>query len=158
MARFGAEIGRALRHARRERGFTLRDLERASHGRFKPSSVAGYERGERSISLDRFCELVGFYGIPPDRLLADILTHIAPQGRQELVIDLDRLILILGEEGERVAAFVQNVKAQRGDHLTDVITLRSGDLEALAMASHMKPSALLSKLLPALRGPKPEAR
>ena len=122
-----------------------------SGGRFKPSVIGGYERGERSISLARFVELANFYGVPPDRLLGEVLAEIAPEARTEVVIDVNKLTLILGEEGRAVAEFVHRVKMQRGDYLTDVITLRSGDLEALSLATGESPPALLRKLRPAIR-------
>lgn len=140
-----------LRSARRARGLTLRDVTSGSHGRFKPSVLGAYERGERSISLVRFCELAQTYGIPPDRLLADVLARLDPAGRQEIAIDLNRLTLIPGQEGKVVAEFVHRLKSQRGDYMTDVITLRSGDLEAISLASSQTPNTLLRTLEPALR-------
>ena len=50
----GEEVGRALRRARLARGLTLRQVGERSLGAFKPTAVAGYERGERAISLKRF--------------------------------------------------------------------------------------------------------
>src|SRR4029450_4234306 len=80
------EIGRALRRARRARGLTLRELTRQSAGRFKATSVAGYERGERTISVERFCELCVLYGVAPQVVLGDIL--LAVGGGSEREIDL----------------------------------------------------------------------
>ncbi len=77
-------MGRTLRRARAARGLTLKEVASASGGRFSSTAVAGYERGERNISLQRFCELADFYGIEPERLLADAL-H--PDDR-ERVVDL----------------------------------------------------------------------
>ena len=151
MERFTVEVGRALRRARKTRGLTLRELLRTSLGRFKPSSVAGYERGERAISLERFCELAEFYGITADRLLTEVLQNLAPEVRAELVIDLDRLTLMVDEEGSRLAEFVEEIQVRRGDRSTRVVTLRSGDLESIALGAHVKPDALLTKLAPALR-------
>jgi transcriptional regulator with XRE-family HTH domain len=76
--------GQALRRARISEGLTLRDVGERSNGAFKPTAVAGYERGERNISLQRFCELALFYGIEPERLLAKAL-HPVDRG---LVVDL----------------------------------------------------------------------
>ena len=151
MERFTVEVGRALRRARKTRGLTLKELLRTSHGRFKPSSVAGYERGERAISLERFCELAEFYGIPADRLLTEVLQNLAPEARVELMIDLDRLTLVVDEEGSRLAEFVEEIQVRRGDRSTRVVTLRSGDLESIALGARVKPDALLTKLAPALR-------
>lgn len=115
--------------------------------------MAGYERGERAISLERFWELAGFYGVPADRLLADVLARLGPEGRRELVIDLERLMLVVDDEGSRVQEFVEEVRTKRRERQAEIITLRSGDLEALALASHLKPRALMAKLLPAVRKP-----
>jgi len=47
-------------------------------------AVAGYERAERKISLQRFCELANFYGVEPERLLSEALHPNDP----DLVVDL----------------------------------------------------------------------
>jgi transcriptional regulator with XRE-family HTH domain len=76
--------GGALRRARIARGLTLREVGIQSEGRFTPTAVAGYERGERNISVRRFCELTVFYGIEPERPLAEALHP----GDGESVVDL----------------------------------------------------------------------
>ena len=83
----GDRVGRALRRARKSQGLTLRDVGIRSGGTFTPTAVAGYERGERSISLERFCELATFYNVAPQVLLAEAL-H--PDDR-EPVVDLTPL-------------------------------------------------------------------
>lgn len=80
----GGDVGAALRRTRTARGLTLRDVGIRSGGAFTPTAVAGYERDERKISLERFCELAVFYGIEPERLLAEILHPDDP----ELIVDL----------------------------------------------------------------------
>ena len=82
------DVGSAMRRARLARGLTLREVGTKSRGVLTPTAVAGYERGERGISLQRFCDLATFYGIPPEQLLAEIL-HGVPT-RAEL-IDLTEL-------------------------------------------------------------------
>jgi transcriptional regulator with XRE-family HTH domain len=134
------EIGRALRRARLAQGLTLKQLAAASAGRFKPTSVAGYERGERSISVVRFCELCRVFRVPPDRLLAEILR--AAQADPELVIDLTHLERLEAAEGELLSGFVQQVASLRGSGDVDRITLRAGDVEVLASASGRRPDEL----------------
>ena len=150
--KFPEAIGRALRRARRDRGLTLDDVEVRSRGRFKRSAVGGYERGERQISLSRFCELAAVYNVSPGHLLTKALQQGA-QVPPVVVIDLARLSRIEDEDVWAVAQLVQDLKVQRGDLLTDVITLRAGDLEILATAFGEKSSRLLEKLRPALRKP-----
>jgi transcriptional regulator with XRE-family HTH domain len=82
----GEEVGHALRRARLARGLTLRQVGERSGGAFKPTAVAGYERAERTISLERFCQLCGFYGVAPAWLLAGILETI--DGGPDVLVDL----------------------------------------------------------------------
>ncbi len=154
MDRFPLEVGRALRRARRARGLSLRDVGRVSGSRFKPTSVAGYERGERAISLERFCELARLYGIAPERLLAQILRAV--DGKPPVVIDLTKVEGLTGPEGRIVSAFVEEVMALRGERPRETIVLRAGDLEVLATASGRRPGPFLEKIRSALRASGPE--
>jgi transcriptional regulator with XRE-family HTH domain len=121
--------GQVLRDVRRRKGLTLRDVGERSAGTFKPTSVAGYERGERAISLQRFCELAEFYGAQADRLLAEVLRR--HRGEADVVVDLPALERLEGREAKTVAAFVEEVRALRGDTASDV-RLRIGDLQVLS--------------------------
>jgi transcriptional regulator with XRE-family HTH domain len=148
MERFAAEIGRALRRARRERGLTLRQVAERSRDRFKPTSIAGYERGERSVSVERFSELSAIYGIPPDRLLADALRRWG--GRPEVAIDPTRVEGLREPEARLIADFVKEVLELRGEPRPESITLRAGDLEILATGSGRQPHELLEEIHDAL--------
>jgi transcriptional regulator with XRE-family HTH domain len=147
METFAQVVGQILRKARIERGLTLDDVWLRSAGRFKPSSVGGYERGERSISLDRFCLLAAFYAVPADRMLAAVLEQVNPEGREQLVIDLNELSQLQSSDAEWVSEYINNVLTERGD-LTDVVTLRSGDVEALGLLAGINPPAVLDRLQP----------
>jgi transcriptional regulator with XRE-family HTH domain len=143
------EIGRALREARRARGLTLRQAAERSGGRFRPTSIAGYERAERSITLERFIELCRVYGMAPERLLARIVQRL--EGRPPLVIDLTKLEAIEEAEGRIVAEFVREVAARRGQREARTIALRAGDLEVLATAAGRRPEELVERIGAALR-------
>jgi transcriptional regulator with XRE-family HTH domain len=148
---FSKFAGEVLRNARRDSGLTLHAVARRSRGRFKPSSLGGYERGERGISLERFCDLARLYQRPADGLLGEMLALLKPKSRQEIVIDLNRLSSISEGEAVLVAEFVHNIRTRRGDYLSEVITLRSADLEELSLSSRQRPETLLAKLRPAVR-------
>ena len=81
------EVGRSLRRLRLDRGLTLKQVGERSAGTFKPTAVAGYERAERSISLEKFCELL-FYGVAAGPLLAEIMEAFG--ARPDLIVDLTR--------------------------------------------------------------------
>ena len=143
------DVGRALRRARLAGGLTLRDLAPMSGGRFKATSVAGYERGERSISLERFCALCDLYGVAPERLLANIL-HPAEE-RAEPVIDLAALEALGAGEATLISGFVERIRSLRGASEGNTVALRVDDLQVLATASGKKPEDLLEILRPALK-------
>jgi transcriptional regulator with XRE-family HTH domain len=126
---------------------TLRGASRASRGRFKPSSIAGYERGERAITVQRFCDLAEVYEVEPARLLDGILTD----ARGESTIELD--LAALGEldlpEAATLRSFADRVRTMRGSADSEVLTLRHTDLEVIARVSGRDRSELLELLSPA---------
>jgi transcriptional regulator with XRE-family HTH domain len=148
---FDLEAGRVLRRARLSRGLTLRQVGVQSGGAFKATAVAGYERGERSISLGRFCDLAAIYEIPPERLLAEVARAAA--GRPSAIVDLALLESIEGVEAETVAGFVRNVRHLRGGNGENggTVVLRAVDLAVVATAAGTRPDELLERIAPALR-------
>jgi transcriptional regulator with XRE-family HTH domain len=68
-----------LRQVREGRSLSLRQVTVRSGGRFKPSSVASYERGERQISLERFFSLAEVYEVAPERIVAAIAYRLERQ-------------------------------------------------------------------------------
>src|SRR5437870_4492851 len=109
MEPFAQTVGRVLRRARIQRGLTLQAVATRSDRRFKPSAVGGYERGERAITLERFCDLAVLYGEPADRLLAEVLAELNPEARREIVVDLNRMALLDRASGRLLMEFVQRV-------------------------------------------------
>jgi transcriptional regulator with XRE-family HTH domain len=83
--RFSVSLGVRLRTARRQRGWSLGEVETHTGGEFKASVVGAYERGERALSVQRLVSLADVYGVPAADLLP--LDH----GGNENVIDLDAL-------------------------------------------------------------------
>lgn len=128
---------------------TLRGVGAASDGRFMATSVAGYERGERNISLERFILLCKLYDVPPDRLLAEILR--AAEGRPEAEIDLTTLETLGSAEGALVSGFVRQVSSLRREPPAETVSLRAGDVAALATASGRTAEELEEALARAIR-------
>lgn len=122
-------LGAALRRARVTRHLTLRDVGTRSNGRFSPTTIAGYERGERAVSVPRFCELAGIYGVRPDRLLREALGDAE---LEEPVLDLTVIEGLAPSAAHLLRAFVDRVVDMRRESGAGAITLRAGDLEILA--------------------------
>ena len=78
LTNFAAAAGEVLRQVRAGRSLSLRQVTVRSGGRFKPSSVASYERGERQISLERLFALAEVYEVAPERIVAAIAYRLEP--------------------------------------------------------------------------------
>jgi transcriptional regulator with XRE-family HTH domain len=145
-------VGEALRRARREQGLSLRAAAARSGSKFKASSLGAYERADRRISLERFSELAPLYNTSPDRLMSQALDLLDPDSRRSVVIDLNRLPAVPSPERTILEQFVQRLRDRRRDLLSEVITLRSGDVQTLALISGIGTDRLMARLRPALRG------
>ena len=76
---FAVAAGNVLRQIRTGRSLSLRQVTVRSGGRFKPSSIASYERGERQISLERLFALADVYGVAAERIVAAIAHRLEAQ-------------------------------------------------------------------------------
>jgi transcriptional regulator with XRE-family HTH domain len=142
------EVGLALRRARKARGLTLRQVGLASQGRFKSTAVAGYERAERSITLERFYELARLYDMVPERLLSQIAWRVG--GGPEPVIDPSKIVSLPPKEQGALVEFISQVRQMRGTPDEGTISLRVRDLEVLATISGTKLDEFVEHLRPAL--------
>jgi helix-turn-helix protein len=141
-------LGEAIRRARVERGLSLRRLAVRSEGAFKPSSLGGYERGERALSIERFVRLAEALGTRPEGILADALAMASHGGHQE--VSIDTTLLPMNEAGSAIAAFAHQVRTRRQDFRSGVITLRGGDLDAIARSAGLSVNETLQQLGPAV--------
>jgi transcriptional regulator with XRE-family HTH domain len=144
-----SEIGRTLRRVRHRRGLTLRDVGVRSNGKLTPTAVAGYERGERGISLQRFCELCELYGVRPVVALAEVV-HNA-RGGAPVVLDVTRTASLNEPEGRILRGFIDEIRSLRGAKKTETLILRAGDVEVLAQSAGDEPAEFLRRIAPALR-------
>lgn len=104
---FNYALGQRLRAARRQRGWSLGDVETQTDGEFKASVVGAYERGERAISVQRYVSLAEFYGTSPSGLLPI-------NANSELIIDLGALDTENGDLVDRYLATIQLMRKQPG--------------------------------------------
>jgi Helix-turn-helix len=142
-------VGASLRAARLQAGLSLEQLARRSGGRYKPSSLGGYERGERTLSVPRFCDLAELMGVPADQLLSRAMGRLDPEQHNEVLVDLRRLPDTTG--GREVARYAHEIKSMRSDFLSDVVTLRAGDLRVIAHSTGVPIRRLISDLGRAIR-------
>lgn len=125
------DVGMRLRSLREQRQMSLQDVEVFSEGTFVPSTIGAYERGERAISLPRLQRLAGLYGVPVEQLIPP--SEGRPAGfrpspiSEALRIDVRKLDQLTGHGFQAVARFIDNVRAQRNDWDSTIITLRGSD-------------------------------
>lgn len=133
MSTYSDLVGRRLRSIRRQRGFSLQDVQTLSEGEFKAAVLGAYERGERSISVPRLHGLAGYYDVPVAQLLPPDprQTSRAPAPDQ-ITIDLTRLDDIGGAESEVLERFLTAIQVERQDFNGRVLTVRRDDLKVLS--------------------------
>jgi transcriptional regulator with XRE-family HTH domain len=133
MASYNERVGERLRSIRRQRGFSLQDVQSASEGEFKAAVLGAYERGERSLSVPRLHRLAGYYGVPVIQLLPpEPAAATADQTGDKVTIDLGRLDQIEGPVGEILERFLASIQVERQDFNGKVLTVRAEDLRLLS--------------------------
>ena len=132
-----ARVGERLRAIRRQKGFSLHDVEARSSLEFKASVLGAYERGERALSLPRLDRLAQFYRVPVDQLLPR--NEREPGGaddgtgpRPKLAIDILKLSQLSGAPFEMLTRFLRMIQVQRQDFNGRVLTIRADDKRAIA--------------------------
>lgn len=120
--RFSASLGLRLRAARRQRGWSLGELESYTGGEFKASVVGAYERGERALSAQRLVRLAEIYAVPASDLL--------PLGSSErgVLIDLD--VAAEAKDGDLIDRYLAAIHFLRREGRPDEV--RDSDKAVIA--------------------------
>jgi transcriptional regulator with XRE-family HTH domain len=114
-------------------------VEERSRGRWKAVVVGSYERGDRSVTVQKLAELAGFYGVPPLELLPGDVPRTALVSSPKLVINLERMAQLPADQVGPLARYVATIQRQRGDYNGRVLSLRHEDLRVL-MVIYDRPS------------------
>ena len=123
-------IGDSLRAIRRQRGLTLRDVERESAGRWKAVVVGSYERGDRALTLKRAVGLASFYNVPLDQLLG-LFSPKSSESRG-LVLNLAAIRGAGNEIPASMVRYLQEICRLRSDWNGVMLSVRGSDLIALS--------------------------
>lgn len=133
MNSYNERVGERLRSIRRQRGFSLQDVQSLSEREFKAAVLGAYERGERSLSVPRLHRLAGYYGVPVVQLLPPEPAAVTrDQGGHKVTIDLGRLDQLDGPMGEILERFLASIQVERQDFNGKVLTVRADDLLLLS--------------------------
>ena len=88
---YAKTLGARLRAIRTQQGLSLHGVEEKSRGRWKAVVVGSYERGDRSVTVQKLAELAEFYGVPVSELLPGDAAPTPLVPSPKLVIDLERM-------------------------------------------------------------------
>jgi transcriptional regulator with XRE-family HTH domain len=164
---YARRVGARLRAIRRQKGWSLQEVEAASGQEFKASVLGAYERGERAISVPRLQRLAGFYSVPVDQLLpreaeaaaaataspangveeGDTAT-VAPTLPRKITFDLSRFDKLGMDDPElaMVQKYLGSIQVLRQDFNGRVLTIRGDDIRAIAGLFGTDPETLVRRL------------
>jgi transcriptional regulator with XRE-family HTH domain len=153
MASYAEQVGDRLRRVRIQKGLSLHDVELQSQSEFKASVLGAYERGERSISVNRLQRLAQFYAVRVDGLLprggpepSGSAAWAATLPDEGLCLDLETLANREEPEARTLEQFVAILQMQRGDYEGKMLTIRREDVRVLAAVLDRSPEELLERL------------
>jgi transcriptional regulator with XRE-family HTH domain len=144
---YAKTVGARLRATRTQQGLSLKAVEEKSRGRWKAVVIGSYERGDRSITVQKLAELAEFYGVPASELLPGDAAPAPIVTAPKLVIDLERMSQLPNEKAGPLARYVAAIQAQRGDYNGRVQSLRHEDLRSLAVIYERSPAELAEDLI-----------
>ena len=132
-----------LRIIRKSKGWSLQDVERNSNGKWKAVVIGSYERSDRAISLKKAIALMQFYQVPVTELFPDLPTQSI---NSSITFDLNRLSSNLDQGGQEVSRLAKSICNRRKDWNGQVLTIRSNDLQFLALLLEKSESKTLEYL------------
>ncbi|MBN1628131.1 MAG: helix-turn-helix domain-containing protein [Thermoleophilia bacterium] len=145
--RYAELVGERLRRMRQERSMSLQEVCDRSGGAFVVSTLSAYERGKRSLSLERLSELAAIYGQSPTAILdidneqADF-PHRSLSSSGPLRISLESLQRLDPEERRPLETYLSFLRQLRNDPSRDMLTIRKEDLVYLSSLYGVRPGAL----------------
>src|SRR6204780_2824556 len=144
---YAKTLGARLRAIRTQQGLSLHGVEEKSRGRWKAVVVGSYERGDRSVAVQRLAELAEFYGVPVSELLPGDVLPTLPGPSPKLVNALERMGQSPQDKAGPPARLVATIQSQRGDYNGRVLSIRQEDLRSLAVIYDRTPSDLTEELI-----------
>ncbi len=142
-------VGEKLRRLRTDRGMSLQQVCDRSGDSFVVSTLSAYERGKRSLSLERVLELAEIYGVSPTALIevedsAELTPNLSRN--RPLRIRLEHLERLTDEERRPLENYLEFLRNLRNDHGSQILTIRKDDLEYLSGLYGLRPQVLKERL------------
>jgi transcriptional regulator with XRE-family HTH domain len=144
---YAKTLGARLRAIRMQQGLSLHGVEEKSRGRWKAVVIGSYERGDRSVTVQKLAELAEFYGVPISEFLPGDASLAAIPLSPRLVINLERMTQLPAGRADALVHYVTTIQRQRNDYNGRVLTLRYEDLRALIVLYDTSPNELTNELI-----------
>jgi transcriptional regulator with XRE-family HTH domain len=126
---FDRLLGERLRAARKRRGWSLHDVEKYSDSEFKSSVLGAYERGERTVSVQRLHRLSQLYSVDVVQLIP--ISPEAEPSDGDVSIDLAAIDAAEPTVSEAIDRFLSAIQIRRRS-ADGSLAVRQSDLELLA--------------------------
>lgn len=128
---------------------SLQEVCDRSGGSFVVSTLSAYERGKRSLSLERLLELAEIYGLSPTSLLevdddADIVGSL--NRNRPLRIHLQNIDRLTDDERRPLENYLAFLRNLRNDPAREILTIRRDDLAYLSTLYGVRPQTLKERL------------
>jgi transcriptional regulator with XRE-family HTH domain len=142
-------VGEKLRRLRQDRALSLQEVCDRSGGSFVVSTLSAYERGKRSLSLERLLELAEIYGLAPTSLLevddnSELMGSL--NRNRPLRLRLENLQRLTEDERRPLENYLAFLRNLRNDPSTEILTIRRDDLAYLSGLYGVRPQALKDRL------------
>jgi hypothetical protein len=98
------------------------------------------------ISMNTLAELAEFYNVPVHALLPVSPAEAAPSREARVVLNLPALARVTAPTAQLLRRWVATIQGERDDYAGHVLSIRHGDLRALATLYTLPPEALLEQL------------
>ena len=119
-----------LRTIRKSKGWSLQDVEHHSNGKWKAVVVGSYERADRAISLKKAISLMQFYQVPITELFPEITTEVSARS---ISVNIAKLESTTDHQAQTLGKFTKSISNRRKDWNGQILTIRSNDLQFLAL-------------------------
>jgi transcriptional regulator with XRE-family HTH domain len=138
------DLAASIRRIRKSRGWTLKEVEEKSNGKWKAVVIGSYERCDRALSLNKAIALAAFYKVPLEELLG--ITPPTQALNERITFDIRRVKDSREESLKALQRFITTVCGARRDWNGELLSVRSSDTLALSAAIHMPPAQLKDAL------------
>ena len=119
-----------LRTIRKSKGWSLQDVELHSNGKWKAVVVGSYERADRAISLKKAISLMQFYQVPITELFPEITPVVSARS---IRVNIAKLESPTDQQAQTLRKFTKSISNRRKDWNGQILTIRSNDLQFLAL-------------------------